>query len=53
MITVDDALALVLAQCRPKPAVRLPVGGALGLMLAEYVASDVDSPPWDMSMVDG
>lgn len=53
MITVDEAYALVLSHCRPKPAARVPVAEALGLALAESIASDVDSPPWDKSMVDG
>ncbi len=53
MLTVDQALALVEQQVRPKPPVHLPVASSLGLLLAEDVASDVDSPPHDKSLVDG
>lgn len=32
---------------------RLPAAGCLGLVLAEEITSDIDSPPFDKSMVDG
>ena len=44
---------MVLAECEPREAVVLPAREALGLVLAEDVASDVDSPPHDKSIVDG
>jgi molybdopterin molybdotransferase len=53
MLTVDQALALVEQQVRPKSPVQLPVSNVLGLLLAEDVASDVDSPPHNKSLVDG
>lgn len=53
MLTVDQALALVEQQTRSKSPVLAPVSSSLGLLLAEDVASDVDSPPHDKSLVDG
>jgi molybdopterin molybdotransferase len=53
MLTVDEALELVLARARPKDAVIAPLADALGSVLAEEVASDMDSPPHDKSLVDG
>ncbi len=53
MITVSQALDAVLAAARPAAAGRMPLGEALGLCLAEDVASDIDSPPHDKALVDG
>lgn len=53
MLSVDEALARVLAEARPRPPVELPTAEALGLVLAEEVVSDVDSPPHDKALVDG
>ena len=53
MLTVDEALALVLKHARPTPPRRIPLQDALGLVLAEDVTSDIDSPPHDKAMVDG
>jgi molybdopterin molybdotransferase len=53
MISVDQALTHVLEHAAPLPAVRVPVAESLGLALAEDVTSDVDSPPFDKSIVDG
>ena len=53
MLSVDEALQQVLARAAPcAPQVR-PCGEALGLVLAEDISSDVDSPPHDKSLVDG
>ena len=53
MLSVDDALHAVLERVtRSEPVVR-PTGESLGLVLAEDVASDVDSPPHNKSLVDG
>ena len=53
MLSVDEALQQVLSRAVPRaPRVR-PSCEALGLVLAEDVASDVDSPPHDKAMVDG
>lgn len=53
MLTVEQALARVLAAARPLPPVEELLQSALGRVLAEPVASDVDSPPHDKSVVDG
>jgi molybdopterin molybdotransferase len=53
MLDVADALQRVLERCRPLAAEERPVPECLGLALAEDVASDVDSPPFDKSIVDG
>lgn len=54
MLSVAEAQALIYEQVRPLPlrAVSLKES-ALGLVLAEDVASDIDSPPFDKSMMDG
>lgn len=53
MLSVDEALQAVLTRSRTKAPVVRPLADALGLVLAEDVASDVDSPPHDKSVVDG
>jgi molybdopterin molybdotransferase len=54
MLTVAEAQALVLLHTRPAPAEHRPLSpAALGLVLAEDVASDLDMPPWDKAMMDG
>jgi molybdopterin molybdotransferase len=53
MLSVDEALQQVLAPAKAKPPTFCPLGEALGLVLAEDIASDVDSPPHDKSLVDG
>jgi molybdopterin molybdotransferase len=53
MLSIAEALELVLANTDRKPATRVGAAEALGLSLAEDVASDIDSPPHDKAMVDG
>lgn len=53
MLSVDEALERVLARTHALPPVKITADQALGLVLAEDVASDVDSPPHDKSIVDG
>lgn len=53
MLTVADALKLVLEHATPLPPQPVARDEALGLVLAEDIASDVDSPPHDKSLVDG
>jgi len=53
MLSVDDALAAILAEVETAAAVSLPLREALGLTLAEEVASDVDSPPFNKALMDG
>ncbi len=53
MIEVDEALTLVRERARVNPPCRMPTGEALGLVLAEDIVSDIDSPPHDKALVDG
>jgi molybdopterin molybdotransferase len=53
MLTVPEALRLVLEQSSPLRKQRIEIGRALGTVLAEDVTSDVDSPPFDKALVDG
>ncbi len=53
MLTVDEALSSVLSHARPLATEHIGLAAALGSVLAEDVASDVDSPPHDKSTVDG
>lgn len=54
MHTVAQALEIVLANAKPlSPKTIRLTAEALGLRLAEDVASDIDSPPFDKAMMDG
>jgi molybdopterin molybdotransferase len=53
MITVLEALESVLRLACPLATRAVGLDGALGLVLAEDVTSDVDSPPYDKTLVDG
>src|SRR5438105_15875246 len=54
MLQVAEAQALVLKQTPPLAPRKIKLDpGALGLVLAEAVASDLDMPPYDKSLMDG
>jgi molybdopterin molybdotransferase len=54
MIEVADALTQVLERSRPLPATSVQLDPCpLGRVLAEAVASDIDSPPYTKSIMDG
>ncbi|OAI54840.1 hypothetical protein AYO44_03195 [Planctomycetaceae bacterium SCGC AG-212-F19] len=53
MLSVAEGQAIVLEHTRPLPGQLVPLPAALGLVLAEDVASDIDSPPYDKSLMDG
>ncbi len=53
LISVAEALSLVLRHAPIGEAERVPLAEACGRSLAETVTSDVDSPPHDKSIVDG
>jgi molybdopterin molybdotransferase len=53
MLSVHEALERVLSHARPLAPETTPLDKSLGRVLAEDVASDIDSPPYDKSMVDG
>jgi molybdopterin molybdotransferase len=53
MRTVAQHRDAVLGLVEPLPAVRVPVGRALGLVLAQDVTAVVDLPGFDNSAMDG
>jgi molybdopterin molybdotransferase len=54
MLAVSEAQAIVLQHARPLPPEGTPLNSqALGLVLAEDVASDLDMPPFDKALMDG
>ncbi|MDK1030515.1 MAG: molybdopterin molybdotransferase MoeA [Planctomycetia bacterium] len=53
MIEPDDALKVILENTPVLESTRLPLADALGGVLAEPVASDMDLPPFDKSAMDG
>jgi molybdopterin molybdotransferase len=53
MLTVQQALSVVLEETKPLPPVCVDLAEALGLVTAEEVVSDVDSPPFDKALMDG
>ena len=53
MLGVDEARERILAAVAPLPAVDVPLGDALGLVLAADVAADADLPPFANSAMDG
>lgn len=53
MLSVDDALARIVAAISVAEGARVPLFEAQGAVLAEDVVSSIDSPPFDKSMMDG
>ena len=53
MITVEAALAIVLAHTEPLPAQSVKLAAALGLVLAEAVVTQTALPPFPASTKDG
>jgi molybdopterin molybdotransferase len=53
MISIDEAIALVLDGIVPLAAERVPLESAVGRVAAEPAASAVDLPPFDRSAMDG
>lgn len=53
MISLEDAQSLVLAACTPLEPVELPLGAAVGRVLAESATAGEDVPPFANSAVDG
>jgi molybdopterin molybdotransferase len=53
MQSVEQALNLVKQRCTPLSPANVPLNEAAGLLLAEDITSDVDSPPYDKAMMDG
>ena len=53
LLSIDEALELVLARVEPLPAETVPVEHAVGRVLAEPASSTTDLPPFDSSAMDG
>ena len=53
MISPPEALAIVMENVAPLPAVRLPLQESLGHVLARAIRADRDLPPADRSAMDG
>jgi molybdopterin molybdotransferase len=53
MLTVEEALKLVAEKALPLTPRRVHLRDAAGLVLAEDVASDINSPPYDKALMDG
>jgi molybdopterin molybdotransferase len=53
MLTVEEALALVMAQARPVTPAERSLFDSRDCRLAEDVAADSDQPPFDKALVDG
>lgn len=53
LLPVEDALARILADARPRPAETVPLAQAGGRVLAEDVVARRDQPPFDASAMDG
>ena len=53
LLSIDEALARVLARVRPLESEPVPVAEAAGRVLAEDVAAPIDLPPFPSSAMDG
>ncbi len=53
LISVSDAQRIVLDRVSPVATQSMDLMQALGLTLSEYVACDIDMPPFDKAMMDG
>jgi molybdopterin molybdotransferase len=53
LLTIEEALAAILARARRLPAEAVPLGAAAGRVLAEDARSTVDLPPFPSSAMDG
>lgn len=53
MISVDEALNLILSRTLPVKAEEIPLAAACGRILAEPVRADRDAPPFDRVTMDG
>jgi molybdopterin molybdotransferase len=53
MLSVDEAIARIIAACRAMPAEQLALSEARGRVLAETVTARLTKPPFDCSAMDG
>ena len=53
MLTIEESLELVARHTAPLAPRKVPLGDAAGLVLAEDVVSEVNSPPYNKTVMDG
>lgn len=53
MVSVDDALRLVLSHCESLPVIEVPLGEALNLVTAQDITTPTPFPPFRASTMDG
>src|SRR5215470_16029229 len=53
MLSIEEALKLVIETVRPLAPRRMPLSEAAGLLLAEDITSEVNSPPYGKALMDG
>ena len=53
MLSVAEALEQIIRVVTPAAAVSLPLTDCRGLVLAEEICADLDSPPFDKALMDG
>jgi len=53
MMSVDEALARILAEIQALPTTQVPLSEALGLVLAQDIVAQEDIPPFSNSAMDG
>ncbi len=53
MLTVHDAVSAILDHVQSFESEATPLADSLGLVLAEDIVSDLDSPPFDKALMDG
>lgn len=53
MISVEDALSLILSQIKAMGTERVDITSSLGRVIAEGIYAKRDNPPWDNSAMDG
>ena len=53
MITIDEAVEIVLGEAKPLPSMLMPIEDSKDYVLADPVCADIDFPPFDRAMMDG
>ncbi|MEK7851403.1 MAG: molybdopterin molybdenumtransferase MoeA, partial [Deltaproteobacteria bacterium] len=53
MISVEEALSIILSQIKVMGTERVDITSSLGRVIAEDIYARRDNPPWDNSAMDG
>jgi molybdopterin molybdotransferase len=53
MLSVEEALEAILTETKSLPPIPVELSDSLGLVTAENIVSDIDSPPFDKALMDG